>query len=1035
MPQDVRKKEVRIEDYFWTIWRSKFSILIIFLVAIITAFINNDISPPIYEAKSRIWIKDEQNKMPFFEDFLIGSSFGRATRIETLQEIIRSRHIVTQTVEELELDENPLPKHRGKIIVFLANILGIELQDKVYDKYTEDIRYYQSELRKLRDEDPATSKIVKCFNQIRNSQNEIDKSNDQIRNVLDKNIKDLDDYGKELLLQIKKISRKLALHTGELISYQNQIGFELYESESPDIYKYFPQIGKIEENISLITLSLENQIQNLKKEREFLNIQGAKINIGNNIEGITNPIDRRIELVDNVIKYAEQIVAYAKDILKNNEQIEQFNEQNTKLFLEVIEANSIIAKSEKLRKKICIESLRENLSVKPLRETNIIEVSVKNGAPNRAQEIVNTITKNFRNYMREDMQAQMQATTDFAGDKEKEIESELGKAEEELAIFQKENNMLDLETEAEMIITNLEKFKAQFTAVKEQNAGAKAKLENLLQQLNSIDEKVISSETLTDNPLLTSLRQDLISNRVKLAELKKKYPTGIHPDIMRLEAKIKEQSEEIAKLEKSIISKTTTLNPIHQQISSEIIQILAEIDATDAQEVVLTNRIAEYNDILKEMPEKQVELAKKKRKVSLYQNLLTSLQETKQQANIFKEAEVGNVTELDKAYQPDKPISPRKKVNLLLGAFIGMSLGIGLAFLRDAIDNKYHTIEEAQKDFDLLTPSPVYLGLIPPITGDDNRSRGTHVPLVSNISRRGDNVLEAFRLLRTKLQFLKPSSELNTMVVTSSVPGEGKTTIAVNTAVTLGRMEKKVLLIDADLRRPRLHKAFEKVSRIQVEEDSENEQPIVEYLSEDSDKKPGLSEILLEIGHNGDIEELTKRITRFIDGHENVHLIPSGTKPPEPSQLLSSDSMDKLLKHLKGRYDYIVIDAPPAGFADPMVLSEKVDCVLYVIDLAKAKKPEVRNGLENLIEIGSDESIPIGVICNWAEMPGIGYYYGYYYGGYYSYYRYRYGYYGSYYYDYYEDRKEEKKLTRLKRFLFGDGKKRIESKDDDNSET
>lgn len=1034
MPQE-NHKEIRLEDYFWTIWRSKFSIFIIFIVAVLTAFVKNDVSPPVYEAKARIWIKDEQSQIPFFEDLFAGSGMmGRATRVETLKEIIRSRNIVTQTVEELELDKNPLPKHRGKIISGLANLFKVELKDQVYDAYTEDILFSQNELAKLKEEHTEAPNIEKCLTEIKKSDNEIAKVKDKLGVVLDNINGDLE---LRVLLQIKHTSRNLASQTRKLLAYQNQIGRKLYQSEPPDFGIYSEKIKESENVISRLTSALENQVKRIETEKTKLRQQkvileknGKVSNMG--VTDRTDPIEKRIGILDSVVRDARQILDSAKTLLDSRRQFVQFKKQKSDLALQVLEAFTVVKESQRLRKKKCIEKLRDNLEVKPLRETNIIEINVKAGNANRAQEVVNTVAKNFKNYMREDVRAQMQATTDFAGDKANEVRNKLEEAENELAEFQNENNMVDATTESVVVkLKAIEELRARFTTIKGQRKGAEVELENLLEKLNGMDEKVISSKTFNDNPTLIELRQSWIKDKVQLAGLKKKYPTGEHAEINRLEARMKEEQKEIAKLEKSIISRTETLNPIRQQLSSNVIQTQAKIDALNAQETVLQNEISEYNQILQSMPQKQVELAKRKREVELYKTLLASLQQTNQQASIFKEAEVGNVKELDRAYEPEEPISPRTKVNMLLGALIGISLGIGLAFLRDAIDNRYHTIEEAQRDFDSFSPAPIYLGLVPPIADDSQRT----VPLMSNMSsnRRGDNVLEAFRLIRTKLQFLKTESDIKTMVVTSSVPGEGKTTIVVNSAMTLGRMENKVLLVDADLRRPKLHKTFDKISRFSVddEKDSEDDQLLAEYKS-DSKKKPGLSELLLEIGHGGNIEELVKRVTRTIEGQENIRLIPSGTKPPEPSQMLSSDSMRKLMDYLKEQYDYIVIDAPPAGFADPMVLAEKVDCVLYVLDLSKSKKPEIQNGLENLIEITSDSSTPIGVICNWAEMPGMAYYYGYY-GGYYGYYRYKYGYYGSYYYDYNEERKQKKGVGRLKRFLLGNNKKRI-GKDDEEPE-
>jgi len=544
MPQEIRK-EIRIEDYFWTIWRSKFSIFIIFFVAIMTAFVKNDVSPPVYEAKTKIWIKDEQNKMPLFEDFLIGSSLGRVTRIETLQEIIKSRHIVTQTVKELDLDENPLPKHQGKIISGLARILGIELKDRVYDKYTEDIRYYQNELDKLKKKEPIAWYIENCLIETKELN---DKISEIKKDLLEIDYEDLGNHEKDILVQL----RKLASQTNELISYQTQIGLELHHSESPNLDKYLSKIKESEgETISKTISDLESQAKSLgveglvkelgslEKERDRLNIQKMELNREKTMLSDNEAIRQKNKEIREIKKQEEQyinkinsilssykpievlfakLVVFANGILESHKQFVQFKEQELELALQVLEAFSVKTESQRRRKRRCIEALIEDLEVKPLRETtNIIEISVKNGDPSRAQEIANTIAKNFKNYMRKDMQKQMQATTDFAGDKVKEIDDELKKAENELAKYQDENNMVDLETELEMIITNLEKFKAELTNVKEGKAGAEAKLRNLLKQLNSIEEKVVSSETLANNPILTALRQNWIYDKVKLA--------------------------------------------------------------------------------------------------------------------------------------------------------------------------------------------------------------------------------------------------------------------------------------------------------------------------------------------------------------------------------------------------------------------------------------------------------------------------------------------------------------------------------------
>jgi capsular exopolysaccharide synthesis family protein len=206
-------------------------------------------------------------------------------------------------------------------------------------------------------------------------------------------------------------------------------------------------------------------------------------------------------------------------------------------------------------------------------------------------------------------------------------------------------------------------------------------------------------------------------------------------------------------------------------------------------------------------------------------------------------------------------------------------------------------------------------------------------------------LMESYRSLRTNINFAAVGSSLRTMIVTSSVPAEGKSTTVANLAMAMAMEGKRVIIVDADLRRPSQHKLFK------------------------ADSSPGLTDILLE----------THRVEQVLrpTNVEGVRILPAGTPPPNPAELLGSAAMMSLIENLKEMADIVLFDSPPAlAVADSVVLSSRVDGVLLVIAFGETKKANTRRALEQL---GRANAHVLGTVLNRMEGPSSGYYYGKYY--------------------------------------------------------
>lgn len=462
-------------------------------------------------------------------------------------------------------------------------------------------------------------------------------------------------------------------------------------------------------------------------------------------------------------------------------------------------------------------------------------------------------------------------------------------------------------------------------------------------------------------------RLEVIDNEIQVAEtekaaLKTKY-TDEYSDVQKIDARIAalKRNKEKTQIEVSqkIQSEGTKLvnNATKETLTGLEAELKSALNRESQLQAAYTSEFATAN----QQGVAESRLTGLTREIETNRGLLdTYIQRQKELELTVASSAPDNLTISNNAEKPGGPIGPYRNRNILIAFLLSLSAGIGLAFLLDYLDDSVRTSDDIGRYLGLPT-----LALIPhQNTGEKRKlalspgktasSASSSMALVSLHDNRSA-IAEAYRHLRTSLLFSSAGKPPQTILVTSSQPSEGKTTTAINTAITLAQSGADVVIIDCDLRRPRLHSHFA----------MENGHGLTNYLSGEKD---------------------TDNLLKPYENLPKLKVITSGPIPPNPAELLSSNEMKNLLQFLKGNYNHVIIDSPPAiSFTDAAILSTLVDGVILVAMAGKSSIHLIRRFKQRLATIGARI---YGVVLNGVRLNSVEYNY------------YGYGYTSSYYNDY-----------------------------------
>ncbi|MFN6180455.1 MAG: GumC family protein [Dolichospermum sp.] len=594
----------------------------------------------------------------------------------------------------------------------------------------------------------------------------------------------------------------------------------------------------------------------------------------------------------------------------------------------------------------------EALTIRRLGQSKIIQVSYQSDNSRKIKLILDPLADFYLKYSLNKRQTKLRQGVKFVDEKLPEIRTRLGQLQKQMQMFRQRYNFIDPENQSEVISSQIQSLTQQRLTINQQLTAARASYDRLQRR----EEQLAILNT-------APLYQTLIAQQRQLDTQISGELTRFQPDNPVI---------------RTLQEKRTNLLPIIEGEAARTINIRIS-EATD-----LIKKIEVENQYITQV-EKQVQLKLDQLPVlsRQYTEILRNLQIANESLNRFLAAreqlqiEIAQ-TELpweliQAAFQPQNPISPDIPRNLILGFVASSLLGIGAAFLREQTDNTYHSIENVQDKvgLPLLGSLPFNKNLVrnpsfnltkiakdqePEVVVDplvaSNEPSNTSVPRSSRSSYYygQGSFWESLQVLYSNIQLLNSDRPIKSLVVSSAVPGDGKSTVGFSLAKTAAIMGKKVLLVDCDLRKSKIHK----LSQLN------NLWGISSLISSDID---------------------VNQVIQQMPGLNGLSVITAGPTPPDPARLLSSDKMSQMMNYFSENFDLVIYDTPPlSGLVDARLVAVHTDGVMLVVRIDKTDK----SALKQLVDTLKASPINLlGVVVNGEKFRGLGYNYNYRYSSYY----------------------------------------------------
>jgi succinoglycan biosynthesis transport protein ExoP len=640
--------------------------------------------------------------------------------------------------------------------------------------------------------------------------------------------------------------------------------------------------------------------------------------------------------------------------------------------------NSNLASTEDIAEAVrlapYVELIKKSLEIEPVREsratvkdTRLIEIAFRHTNPDLAANIVNGIAGTFTKVNQEKRTGTSKKTNDFLEERIANLQMQVKSDEQKLVDSKRSSGIINLDDQQTLVINTLaglnkqlleaenqrKNAEAEYNSVRESPENVKSRAEELLARYITEQENRIRDFEVETNKSIANIKAE------KESRLKEYLPgtqeiQELDAKIATLETAIKQQRE---KSEKDLAGyRNRSAQVILDNLRTKYVQ------AKQQEDKIRASFNQQYNQA-QGQSQSAINIRLLEQNIETNKGFLKNLIEQQSGNDISAKGSDNNISVTEIAIPPDTAVSPRRLTTVLAALFLSTLFGAGLALFLEYLDDTVRSTEEVESLLQLpaLAAIPTIdsmpkrkLLLVGGGAGEEDDSKAASALLISSDSR--SSLAEAYRQLRTSILLSTAGHAPKSLLVTSSLPSEGKTTTAVNTAISLAQTGAKVLIIDSDMRRPRLHSIF----------NISNAEGLSTLLSSDLSEKETLD------------------VIQF-DEEAKLHLLPSGPVPPNPAELIGSEQMTGLLKVMQDNFTHVVIDSPPiASFTDGVLIASMVDGVILVVHSGRSSRQVVKRSRQLLQDIGAKI---LGVVLNNVNLRSQDNYY--YYQSYYhrSYYR------------------------------------------------
>jgi polysaccharide biosynthesis transport protein len=584
--------------------------------------------------------------------------------------------------------------------------------------------------------------------------------------------------------------------------------------------------------------------------------------------------------------------------------------------------------------------VRSRLRIEPVKESRLVQVAYDDADPERARQILSTLVTV---YVDRNVDVALDSTNtaaEWLRGQVRNLKEELESTENALHEYKKDNRILSvsMEDQSNMLRQEMQQLSAALTAVKVRRATVAAQAAEFADKEGENAQTFASAELLKDTTL-ASLRETLAAFVAERDSLLGSGKGENHPLVVSANARVQAAEQALAR----------DIQNVREAAQRELHMVDQEVNS-------LTELYHQAEQRALELGRLEIDYRRLERGKTNTEKLYTLVIERSKESDLTRMMRFNNIQTIDPPMVPKAPISPRVPTNMAFGLFAGIALGLFGAFTRQALDRSVKSHVDIEQDIGLT-----FLGYLPRVShasrpgygapSRKKRRRRTVRDADANIELSvHDNptsaLAEAARGIRTNLSFMSPDKPFRTLLVTSASPSEGKTTVACCLAIAMAQAGHRVLLVDCDLRRPRLHRIFGHA----------NDRGVTTLLLDRSEQKQTVHETSVP----------------------GLSVLLSGPSCPNPAETLQSKAFQSLLEEWASEYDRVVLDsAPVAPVTDAAILSTRVDATVLVIRALRSARETVRHARRTLLDVRANL---VGAILNATDLnrQGYPYYYRYY---------------------------------------------------------